>query len=70
MSEDVVDEVSMRKGQTYRIVVSDLERRRPIRFGGVPTGVPVPPIRAALEIVSRSPASWPPPPLSAATGSE
>jgi transposase len=30
-----IDEVSMRKGQTYRIVVSDLGRRRPIWFGGV-----------------------------------
>jgi transposase len=29
-----IDEVSMRKGHTYRIVVSDLERRRPIWFGG------------------------------------
>jgi len=29
-----VDEVSIRKGHTYRIVVSDLERRRPIWFGG------------------------------------
>ncbi len=29
-----VDEVSVRKGHTYRIVVSDLERRRPIWFGG------------------------------------
>ena len=28
------DEVSMRKGQTYRIVVSDLVRGRPIWFGG------------------------------------
>ena len=30
-----IDEVSVRKGHTYRIVVSDLERRRPIWFGGV-----------------------------------
>jgi transposase len=30
-----IDEVSVRKGQTYRIVVSDLERHRPIWFGGV-----------------------------------
>lgn len=29
-----VDEVSLRKGHTYRIVVSDLERGRPIWFGG------------------------------------
>jgi transposase len=29
-----VDEVSIRKGHTYRIVVSDLVRRRPIWFGG------------------------------------
>lgn len=29
-----VDEVSIRKGHTYRIVVSDLEKRRPIWFGG------------------------------------
>ena len=29
-----VDEISVRKGHTYRIVVSDLERRRPIWFGG------------------------------------
>lgn len=29
-----IDEISMRKGHTYRIVVSDLERRRPIWFGG------------------------------------
>ena len=28
-----VDEISIRKGHTYRIVVSDLERRRPIWFG-------------------------------------
>lgn len=30
-----IDEVSIRKGHTYRIVVSDLIRRRPIWFGGV-----------------------------------
>lgn len=30
-----IDEVSLRKGHTYRIVVSDLERSRPIWFGGV-----------------------------------
>ena len=30
-----IDEVSIRKGHTYRIVVSDLVRRRPIWFGGV-----------------------------------
>lgn len=29
-----IDEVSMRKGHTYRIVVSDLEKHRPIWFGG------------------------------------
>ena len=29
------DEVSIRKGHTYRIVVSDLVRERPIWFGGV-----------------------------------
>ncbi len=29
-----VDEVSIRKGHTYRVVVSDLEKRRPIWFGG------------------------------------
>lgn len=29
-----VDEVSLRKGHTYRIMVSDLERRQPIWFGG------------------------------------
>jgi len=29
-----VDEISVRRGHTYRIVVSDLERRRPIWFGG------------------------------------
>ena len=30
-----IDEISIRKGHTYRIVVSDLERKRPIWFGGV-----------------------------------
>ena len=30
-----VDEISIRKGHTYRIVVSDLVRKRPIWFGGV-----------------------------------
>lgn len=30
-----VDEVSIRKGHSYRIVVSDLLRKRPIWFGGV-----------------------------------
>lgn len=30
-----IDELSIKKGQTYRIVVSDLVRRRPIWFGGV-----------------------------------
>ena len=29
-----VDELSIRKGHNYRIVVSDLERKRPIWFGG------------------------------------
>jgi transposase len=29
-----IDEVSLRKGHTYRIVVSDLLRQRPIWFGG------------------------------------
>jgi len=29
-----IDEVSLRKGHTYRIVVSDLEKKRPIWFGG------------------------------------
>lgn len=29
-----IDEISIRKGHTYRIVVSDLFRRRPIWFGG------------------------------------
>jgi len=29
-----VDEISIRKGHTYRIVVSDLARKRPIWFGG------------------------------------
>lgn len=29
-----IDEISIRKGHTYRIVVSDLEERRPIWFGG------------------------------------
>jgi len=28
-----IDEVSIRKGHSYRIVVSDLIRRRPIWFG-------------------------------------
>lgn len=30
-----IDEISIRKGHTYRIVVSDLIRQRPIWFGGV-----------------------------------
>lgn len=30
-----IDEISTRKGQTYRIVVSDLDSQRPIWFGGV-----------------------------------
>src|SRR5499426_711405 len=29
-----IDEIAIRKGHTYRIVVSDLLRRRPIWFGG------------------------------------
>jgi transposase len=29
-----IDEISVRRGHTYRIVVSDLHRRRPIWFGG------------------------------------
>jgi len=29
-----IDEISIKKGHTYRIVVSDLERHRPIWFGG------------------------------------
>jgi len=29
-----IDEISLRKGKSYRIVVSDLERRRPIWYGG------------------------------------
>src|SRR5262249_27943924 len=29
-----IDEIAIRKGHTYRIVVSDLVRGRPIRFGG------------------------------------
>jgi transposase len=29
-----IDELSVRKGHTYRIIVSDLVRERPIRFGG------------------------------------
>ena len=29
-----IDEISIRKGHDYRIVVSDLIRRRPIWFGG------------------------------------
>ena len=30
-----IDEIAIRKGHTYRIVVSDLERKRPIWFGGI-----------------------------------
>lgn len=30
-----IDEISIRKGHVYRIIVSDLELRRPIWFGGV-----------------------------------
>jgi transposase len=29
-----IDEISIRKGHDYRIIVSDLEKRRPIWFGG------------------------------------
>lgn len=29
-----VDELSIRKGHTYRVIVSDLDRRRPIWVGG------------------------------------
>jgi hypothetical protein len=29
-----IDEIAIRKGHSYRIVVSDLLRRRPIWFGG------------------------------------
>jgi len=29
-----IDEISIRKGHSYRIVVTDLERKRPIWFGG------------------------------------
>jgi transposase len=29
-----IDEISVRKGHTYRVVVSDLKRKRPIWFGG------------------------------------
>jgi transposase len=29
-----IDEISIRKGHTYRVVVSDLEKTRPIWFGG------------------------------------
>lgn len=29
-----IDEISLRKGHSYRIVVSDLERNRPIWYGG------------------------------------
>lgn len=34
-----IDEISIRKGHTYRIVVSDLLRRRPIWFGGIDRSV-------------------------------
>ncbi len=30
-----IDEISIRKGHVYRIVVSDLKRKRPIWFGGI-----------------------------------
>lgn len=29
-----IDEISIKKGYTYRIVISDLERKRPIWYGG------------------------------------
>jgi transposase len=29
-----IDEISLKKGHIYRIIVSDLERRKPIWFGG------------------------------------
>lgn len=29
-----IDEIAIRKGHTYRIIVSDLEKRRPVWFGG------------------------------------
>jgi len=29
-----IDEIAIRKGHAYRIVVSDLDRGRPIWFGG------------------------------------
>jgi transposase len=29
-----IDEIALKKGHTYRIIVSDLERRRPLWFGG------------------------------------
>ena len=29
-----IDEISVRKGHSYRIIVSDLDRKRPIWFGG------------------------------------
>jgi len=35
-----IDEVSVRKGHTYRIVVSDLVRSRPIWFGGADRSEP------------------------------
>jgi transposase len=34
-----IDEISIRKGHSYRIVVSDLLRRRPIWFGGIDRSV-------------------------------
>jgi transposase len=30
-----IDEISIRKGHNYRIIVSDLEKERPIWFGGI-----------------------------------
>jgi transposase len=36
-----IDEISIRKGHTYRIVVSDLIRGRPIWFGGNTSRCPV-----------------------------
>ena len=33
-----IDEISVRKGHEYRIVVSDLQKHRPIWFGGADRG--------------------------------
>jgi hypothetical protein len=51
-----VDQISIRKGQTYRIVVSDLELGRPIRFGdGGPEGCAVPLLPAGVGAGPRRP---------------